>query len=100
MIVRELMTRAVKTIAPDASIQEAVDLMADFNVGALPVCSHEALVGILTDRDVVLRCVALHKSATEMRVGDAMTRSPVTVQAHQSVEDAARQIGIQGYRRL
>ena len=54
----EVMTRDVVTVRPDAMIREAARMMDDLNVGALPVCDGRRLVGIITDRDIVVRSTA------------------------------------------
>lgn len=51
----DVMTRDVATVRPDAMIREAAQMMDDLNVGALPVCDGRRLVGIITDRDIVVR---------------------------------------------
>lgn len=58
MQARELMTRDVVTVRPDATIREAARTMDDLNVGALPVCDGRRLVGIVTDRDITVRATA------------------------------------------
>jgi CBS domain-containing protein len=54
----EVMTRDVVTVRPDAMIREAAQMMDELNVGALPVCDGRRLVGIITDRDIVVRSTA------------------------------------------
>lgn len=62
----EVMTRDVVTVRPDAMIREAARLMDDLNVGALPVCDGRRLLGIITDRDIVVRSTAdgMHPDTT------------------------------------
>src|ERR1051325_10700531 len=54
----DVMTRDVVTVRPDAMIREAAQMMDELNVGALPVCDGRRLVGIITDRDIVVRSTA------------------------------------------
>ena len=54
----EVMTRDVITVRPDAMVREAARMMDELNVGALPVCDGRRLVGIVTDRDIVVRSPA------------------------------------------
>ena len=72
MQVKECMTRDVQTIAPCVSIAEAAQLMRDADVGIIPVAKDDRLIGMITDRDIVVRIVAegICASAT---VRDAMT---------------------------
>ena len=55
MRIVDVMTRNPQPVSPDATLQDAARLMDDLNVGALPVCEGDRLVGILTDRDIVVR---------------------------------------------
>lgn len=72
MKVSDVMTRNVQVTAPDASIQEAARLMAEIDAGSLPVGENDRLVGMITDRDIAIRAVALGKGP-ESPVRDAMT---------------------------
>ncbi|KVE10075.1 MULTISPECIES: CBS domain-containing protein [Burkholderia] len=57
--VSEVMTRDAATIGPTQSLREAARLMSELNVGALPVCDGTRLIGMLTDRDIVVRAVSM-----------------------------------------
>ena len=59
MLVRDNMTRDVRTVAPETTIQEAARHMAEADVGALPVAAGDRLAGIVTDRDIAVRAVAI-----------------------------------------
>lgn len=72
MLVAEIMSRTVKTVAPETTIQEAARIMADADVGALPVAAADRLVGMITDRDIAIRAVAMGKGL-ETPVSDVMT---------------------------
>ena len=69
----EIMTPDPITIAPRESLQRAAQLMDEFNVGALPVCENEQLLGIITDRDIAVRAVAVGQDPTATRVGEVMS---------------------------
>ena len=56
--ISEVMTRGVQCIRPDESLQRAAQVMDELNVGALPVCRGEELVGMITDRDITVRATA------------------------------------------
>lgn len=58
-MIESLMTASPVTIGPDESVQRAAQLMDDFNVGALPVCSDSRLLGLVTDRDITVRATAV-----------------------------------------
>ena len=73
MQVNELMTRNAECIGPDATLHEAAVRMKALDVGSLPVCDNDRLVGMLTDRDIAMRSVADNRDANHMRVRDAMS---------------------------
>lgn len=73
MLVREVMTRDVAVVAPTESIQRAAQLMEDLNVGSLPVCDGRRIVGMITDRDITVRAVALGRSPADTQVANAMS---------------------------
>lgn len=80
--------RAVFSVSPTTSLREAARLMADEKVGALAVLSDDALIGILSERDIVFRGVAKGLSSDAATVGDVMTPDPVTVDIEDKVSDA------------
>ena len=71
MQARELMTRAVECVSPDTDIQKIAGIMKSLDIGFVPVCDNDRLVGTVTDRDIVLRAVADGKTACTAR--DVMT---------------------------
>lgn len=72
MQIRDAMTADVRTVAPTATVREAARLMAEIDAGALPVSEGDRLIGMVTDRDIVIRGVAAGKSA-EATVGEVMS---------------------------
>lgn len=72
--VAELMTRGVHVMAPDDSLDLAARLMDDLNVGAMPVCQEERLLGIVTDRDIVVRGIARNRPVDRTPVSDVMSQ--------------------------
>lgn len=73
MRVRDLMTHDVETTTPDSTVQSAAALMRSVGVGFLPVLEGQRLVGVLTDRDIVIRATAEGTDASKLRVADIMT---------------------------
>src|SRR5262249_25221551 len=73
MRVNEVMTRGVECVGPDATLQEAAARMKSLDVGTLPVCDHDGLVGMVTDRDITVRATAEGDAPTDVRVRDIMT---------------------------
>ena len=76
MLVKELMTSGVGTVEPGSSAALAARLLSRHNVGALPVCSREGrLRGMVTDRDIILRCIAPEDDPAQTPVRDIMSRA-------------------------
>ena len=71
--VAEVMTRDVRTLGPDDSVVDAARCMDELNVGVIPVCQGEKLVGVVTDRDIVVRGVAQQGSVGSMKLADVMS---------------------------
>lgn len=100
MLVSELMSRTVVTIAPGTTVREAAAQMLDHDVGALAVLSNGVPVGIVTDRDFVTRILANGGMDSETRVDEAMSTRPVFCHADQEVAEAAALMGDLQIRRL
>ena len=101
MEVRDLMNPSVVSIEPTASAALAARLISRHNVGALPVCSQDRrLRGVVTDRDIVLRCVAAEEDPAQTMVRDIMTRNCATVAPGDDCREATRLMAAQQVRRL
>lgn len=100
MKVHEIMTAHAKCVSPENSLVEAAGLMRELDVGALPVCEDDRLVGMVTDRDLAVRGVALGRDPQTTLVRDVMTPGVAYVSADTAVEDAARLMQERGIRRL
>ena len=74
MQVREAMTRDVRIANPEQSIHDVARIMAECDVGSLPVGDHDRLVGMITDRDIAIRAVAQGKSPDSTKVRDIMSQ--------------------------
>ncbi len=101
MQVRNLMSSSVVSIAPDESAALAARLISRHNVGALPVCSEGGVLrGMVTDRDIILRCVAAEEDPAQTMVRDIMTRSCQTVAPEDDVRKASHLMADGQIRRL
>lgn len=101
MKVKEVMTTNVVCIEPNESAAVAARLLSRFNIGALPVCTKDGrLRGMVTDRDIVLRCVAADDDARTVKVSEIMTRRIYSVDAQDSVQNASALMARQQVRRL
>ena len=101
MKVSELMSSNVVSLRPEDTASRAATLLARHNVGALPVCSQDGrLRGIVTDRDIVLRCVAGECRPEETDVREIMTRGVACVSPDDDVRAAAHLMSVEQVRRL
>lgn len=96
----EIMTRDIVTVMPDATVREAARLMDTLNVGALPVCDGARLLGIITDRDIVVRATAdgMRPDATPVHV--VMTEDVCWCYENDPVEDIQREMARRQIRRM
>ena len=98
--VRDLMTAGPTSIASDAMAVEAARRMLSEDVGSLPVVDGETLVGMVTDRDLVLKVVAKDLDPNKVPVADVCTQNPVTVGAEESLDEALQRMAKEQVRRL
>ncbi len=89
MQVKEIMNTDVKTINLNSNVREAAELMSKSNIGGLIVVEDSKLVGIVTERDVMKKVVALNKSATKTKVKAVMTKKVIMIDPDKDVEEAA-----------
>ena len=100
MKVRDVMTPNVACITQETTIQETAQMMTKLNVGSMPVCEQESIVGIVTDRDILIRSVAEPELAVTSSIGSIMTPKVKTISIDTNVEEAVRIMGEHQIRRL
>lgn len=100
MQVQELMTKNVKVIDSTATLQEAAEMMRDSDIGALPVADGGRPIGMLTDRDIVVRAIADLKDPAQTRVRDVITPRLRTIYADRDISEAAELMAKEQIRRL
>jgi CBS domain-containing protein len=100
MKVREVMTADVYTCRPDDSIVQIAELMRDEDIGAVPVVDDDRLIGMVTDRDIVVRGLADSKDPVAATARSVMTSTLLYCFDDQSVEEALGNMGEQQVRRL
>jgi CBS domain-containing protein len=100
MKVRELMTGRPATVEPDATLGAVATLMKQENCGSIPVVHGGRLVGIVTDRDIVIRGVAAGSDPKTQRVNEIMSADPVTIGPDDDVTAAEKAMGDRQIRRL
>ena len=100
MNAEDVMTREVHTVAPGTLLLEAARLMAEHDIGFLPVMEDNVLVGVVTDRDIVVRGAAEGALPTQTKVGDIMSVEIVCCFAHESTDNVKRLMAEHGFSRV
>lgn len=101
MEVHEVMSPNVISIAPDESVSLASRLIARYNIGALPVCSDSGILrGVVTDRDIVLRCIAAEENPAETPVRNIMSQNLCSIAPSDDIRAATHRMASHRVRRL
>lgn len=100
MEIKDIMTQGVISIDPSESVEVAARTMTRYNIGALPVCKGGKLCGMLTDRDIVTRCLAANRQPGTTQVRQVMTEQVTAVAPDMQTGVAAHLMGRLQVRRL
>lgn len=100
MKISNVMTRKVLSVSPEETVENAAKLMARVNAGILPVVSGGRVVGVVTDRDLVVRVIAAARSPATCLVDEAMTEDVHYCLEDDAAEDVAKRMGDMGVRRM
>jgi CBS domain-containing protein len=100
MLIRNVMTEHVMTVRPDASLFEVARLMRDEDIGAVPVAEADRLVGMVTDRDIVVRALADARLAQHPDARSVMSQRMLYCFADQQVEEVLNSMGDMQVRRM
>ncbi len=98
--IQDIMTPDVQTISPQESVRRAAQLMDELNVGAIPVCDGDRLVGMITDRDITVRSTAAGQAPDQTCVADVMSTDVRTCFSNQQVDEVLGQMGDVQIRRV
>jgi CBS domain-containing protein len=98
--VKEIMTKNIAYVNPLSTVVEAAQLMQKHNVGVIPVCDKSGVIGLVTDRDIVVRNIAHGKSPNETPVKDVMTSQVTTISPETDINDATQIMSQNQIRRL
>jgi CBS domain-containing protein len=98
--VAEVMTRGVRSMTPQDRVVLAAQAMDELNVGAIPVCEGEKLVGMVTDRDIVVRGVAQEADTKSMKLADVMSTNVRCVHEQDDVDEVLGQMAQTQVRRM
>ncbi|MBQ3491160.1 MAG: CBS domain-containing protein [Oscillospiraceae bacterium] len=100
MEIKDIMTKQVVSIHPSESVEVAARTMTQYNIGVLPVCANGKLCGIVTDRDIVTRCLAANRLPANTQVRQVMTEQVTSVRPDMQTGVAAHLMGRLQIRRL
>jgi CBS domain-containing protein len=100
MIVRDIMSTDVAWVRSEDSIEKAAQLMKQHDVGSIPVCKQDSVVGIVTDRDIALRAVASGQDTRQQQVSSIMSTDCTFGRPDMNVNDAAQIMSKKQIRRL
>jgi CBS domain-containing protein len=100
MLLVDLMSRDVEVIRPDATLEEAARKMRERDVGSLPVCDGRRLLGMLTDRDIVVRAIAQGRDPRRTRVHEVHTERVLYAREDDEVRDVAHVMESEQIRRM
>ena len=100
MQAKEFMTTSVECIPPGMSVQNAAMRMKSLDVGFLPVCERDRLVGTITDRDMVLRVIADGKDISDCKARDIMTTDVFWCYEDQTADEVAQYMADREIRRI
>lgn len=100
MQVRDAMASTISTVRPNDSVKHAAELMRQEDAGFMPVCDNDRIVGVITDRDIVTRCIANGHDVRNETVEHCMSRDIKSIDANADLDEAGQRMGSQQVRRL
>lgn len=101
MRVKDCMCSSVIKVEPEEKLSQVAKLMKENSVGCIPVCDQEnKVIGFITDRDIVIRCVANNENCSNIRVSEVMQKNVIKTTADTDIDDATRIMEENQIRRL
>jgi len=100
MKVREIMTTNVECVAPNAGMIDLANKMKTLDVGFIPICDNDRLAGTVTDRDIVIRCLAGGKDINSCKASDIMTTDVFWCSEDEDVKEVASKMREKEVRRM
>lgn len=100
LLVRDIMTKTLRTVKPNSSVLDAVQKMNKFNIGSILVVDGRKPVGIVTERDILRRVVELSMEPSIVKVSDIMSHPVITINPDATIEEAARLMTVRQIKKL
>ncbi len=91
---------SIWTVAPDTTVLDALHILAERNIGVLPVVEDGKLVGIFSERDYARRVILLGRASKDTQISQVMTKNVVTVNPDDNIEDCMKIVVNKGFRHL
>ncbi len=100
MKVRDIMTEKVECVSPETGLENVAKLMGENDIGSVPVYQGKTILGLITDRDIVIRAVAKGKNPTTMKAKDVMSTDIISVSPDTDAHEAADKMSEYQIKRL
>ena len=100
MLIKDVMSRHIAIVGEETTIADTAVLIEEYDIGVVPVVEQKQLLGVVTDRDIVLRCVAKGKDITQTKVKEVMSKNMVSVSPDQPLDMALQAMAGRQVKRL
>ncbi|WP_291583342.1 CBS domain-containing protein [Clostridium sp. UBA6640] len=100
MKINDVMTKEIVKVNSNEPINKAAKMMKEHDIGAVPVYDNDKVIGIITDRDIVVRAIADEKNSQNTTIREVMTSNPVCLNSDEAVTEAARVMSERQIRRI
>ena len=100
MKVRDIMTEKVEIVSPDTGLENVARLMAENDIGSVPVCQDKTILGLITDRDIVIRAIAKGENPATTKAKDVMSTDIISVSPDTDAHEAADKMSEYQIKRL
>lgn len=100
MKVKDIMSKDIASVSSEEPIEKAAQLMKQYDVGSIPVCSQDEVIGIVTDRDIAVRTIAEGQNPKQQKVREIMSSDPVVGNPDMDIHEAAKIMSDKQIRRL
>ncbi|MEQ8198130.1 MAG: CBS domain-containing protein [Clostridiaceae bacterium] len=100
MLVKDIMSKDIISISSEEPVERAAQMMQQHDIGSIPVCAQNKLIGMVTDRDITLRSVAAGQDTKQQKISDIMTANPAMGNPQMDVNEAAKMMSEKQIRRL
>src|SRR5436853_1549449 len=100
MKVKDAMHKGVDWVSPETPVTELAELMSEHDIGAIPIGENDRLIGMVTDRDIVVRGLANGRDPWRLTARDVMTKGVIFCREDEEIDDATRTMELKQVRRL